>query len=129
MGTAFLEIAARNKQDIRLQRGSPENNTLDLSTVHPVVRTNPVTGWKGLFVNRGFTKRINELTKPESDALLDFLFGHISGVSRHHTAAITYQVADVQNHDLQVRFRWEANSLAIWDNRSTFRESWFSCFD
>jgi hypothetical protein len=23
---------------------------------------------------------------------------------------------------LQVRFRWEANSLAIWDNRSTFRE-------
>jgi alpha-ketoglutarate-dependent taurine dioxygenase len=28
--------------------------------------------------------------------------------------------ADEQNHDLQVRFRWEANSLAIWDNRSTF---------
>jgi hypothetical protein len=27
----------------------------------------------------------------------------------------------VQNHDLQVRFRWEENSLAIWDNRSTFR--------
>ena len=80
-GTGFLEIAARNRQDIRLERGSPENNTTDLSTVHPVIRTNPVTGWKGLFVNRGFTKKINELTKPESDALLDFLFAHISGVS------------------------------------------------
>jgi hypothetical protein len=25
-----------------------------------------------------------------------------------------------QNHDIQVRFRWEPNNLAIWDNRSTF---------
>jgi hypothetical protein len=29
----------------------------------------------------------------------------------------------VQNHDLQARFRWEPNNLAIWDNRSAFRES------
>lgn len=102
-GTGFLEIAKRNEQIIRDKRGSPENNTQDLLAVHPVIRTNPVTGWKGLFVNRGFTKKVNELTKPESDALLEYLFNHISG-----------------NHDLQVRFRWEANSLAIWDNRSTF---------
>lgn len=24
------------------------------------------------------------------------------------------------NHDLQVRFRWTKNAVAIWDNRSTF---------
>lgn len=80
-GTGFLEIAKRNEQIIRDKRGSPENNTQDLLAVHPVIRTNPVTGWKGLFVNRGFTKKVNELTKPESDALLEYLFNHISGVS------------------------------------------------
>ncbi|KAH9983396.1 hypothetical protein F4779DRAFT_624565, partial [Xylariaceae sp. FL0662B] len=26
----------------------------------------------------------------------------------------------VENHDLQVRFRWNKNDLAIWDNRSVF---------
>ena len=34
-----------------------------------------------MFVNRGFTKRINELTKPESDEVLDFLWDHIASVS------------------------------------------------
>lgn len=72
-------------------------------TTHPIIRTNPVTGWKGLFVNRGFTRRIVGLTDTESDSLLDYLFEHVSA-----------------NHDLQVRFRWEKDSLAIWDNRSTF---------
>lgn len=84
-------------------RGSPENVGQELTATHPVIRTNPVTGWKGLFVNTEFTKRIVELTEPESERLLKFLFEHVSA-----------------NHDLQVRFRWEENSLAIWDNRSTF---------
>lgn len=88
---------------VRENRGSPENIGQDLLATHPVIRTNPVTGWKGLFVNRGFTKRIVELTEVESENLLDFLFEHVSA-----------------NHDIQVRFRWEKDSLAIWDNRSTF---------
>ncbi|ODN75222.1 hypothetical protein L202_06418 [Cryptococcus amylolentus CBS 6039] len=84
-------------------RGHPENVSTELEAVHPVIRTHPLTGWKGLFVNKEFTKKINELTQRESDTLLDFLFEHVSS-----------------NHDLQVRFRWEKNSLAIWDNRITF---------
>ena len=67
----------------------------------PVVRTHPATGKKALFVNYGFTTRINELTKPESDALLGFLFEH------------------VQKPEFQVRHRWRVNDLAIWDNRVT----------
>jgi len=69
--------------------------------VHPVVRTNPVTGWKGLFVNRGFTKRINELSPDESEQVLSYLFR-----------------LTTDNHDLQVRFKWNKNDVAIWANSS-----------
>ncbi|KAJ3025110.1 UNVERIFIED_CONTAM: hypothetical protein HDU68_007450 [Siphonaria sp. JEL0065] len=84
-------------------RGAPEDVGLELTAVHPVIRTNPVTGWKGVFANKGFTQRINELSKDESDLVLEHLF----------------QLA-VQNHDLQVRFKWSKNDVAVWDNRSAF---------
>ncbi|TEA21214.1 putative alpha-ketoglutarate-dependent sulfonate dioxygenase [Colletotrichum sidae] len=84
-------------------RGSPLNQGGELKAVHPVVRTNPVTGWKSVYVNKGFTKRINGVTKDESDILLNYLFNLVT-----------------QNHDAQVRFKWRKNDLAIWDNRSTW---------
>ena len=68
---------------------------------HPVVRTHPATGKKALFVNFGFTTRINELTKPESDAILAYLFEHVT------------------KPEFQVRHRWSENDLALWDNRVT----------
>lgn len=33
------------------KRGHPLNFGADLTAVHPVIRTNAVTGWKGLYVN------------------------------------------------------------------------------
>jgi taurine dioxygenase len=66
---------------------------------HPVVRTHPVSGRKALYVNRGFTTRIAQLTKPESDALLEFLYAH------------------VETPEFHCRFRWRVNSVAFWDNR------------
>lgn len=38
------------------------------------------------------------------------------------TLSLTHLVTQlfVENHDLQVRFRWGQNDLAIWDNRSAF---------
>jgi taurine dioxygenase len=69
--------------------------------VHPVVPRHPVTGRKLLYVNIGFTTKINDLSDKESAALLAFLFDHC---------------ADPR---WQVRFRWEPHSIAFWDNRCT----------
>jgi taurine dioxygenase len=66
---------------------------------HPVIRTHPVSGRKALFVNGGFTTRIKQLARPESDALLQFLFRH------------------VETPEFHCRFRWQVNSVAFWDNR------------
>ena len=100
----FLDEAARLGNPVRKGfRGSPLNQGESLAAVHPVIRTNPVTGWKSVFVNKGFTRRINGVTKDESDMLLHYLFDLV-----------------VQNHDAQVRFKWRKNDLAIWDNRSNW---------
>ena len=57
-----------------LPRGAPENSGDEFRATHPIIRTNPVTGKRGLFVNKTFTKRIVELNWDESDALLNYLF-------------------------------------------------------
>ncbi|KAI5845345.1 TfdA family taurine catabolism dioxygenase TauD [Tricharina praecox] len=105
----FKEVAAARGHTLRNHRGAPENNDLELTAVHPVIRTNPVTGWKSVFVNRSFTKRILGVSIDESELILNHLFRLVS-----------------ENHDLQVRFRWarykdgETGDVAVWDNRSTF---------
>jgi alpha-ketoglutarate-dependent taurine dioxygenase len=68
---------------------------------HPVVRTHPVTGKKGLYVNRGFTHHIAGIPPDEK---------------RRH-AAYLYQHAE--NPLFQCRFRWTENAIAFWDNRCT----------
>ena len=68
---------------------------------HPVIRTHPVSGRKALFVNEGFTTRIVELSEKESDAVLALLYAHAT------------------KPEFQVRWRWQPNDVAIWDNRVT----------
>jgi alpha-ketoglutarate-dependent taurine dioxygenase len=64
-----LELKVRDD----LERGNPLNKGDELIAHHPIIRTNPVTGWKALFVNRGFTRRIDGVTKDESDMILNYL--------------------------------------------------------
>ena len=66
-----------------------------------MIRTNPMTGRKAIFVNELFTTGLVGLPQSESDAILGFLFRH------------------VQRGDFQCRFRWQENSMAFWDNRWT----------
>lgn len=69
--------------------------------LHPVIRTHPVSGRQTLFVNEGFTTRIIGLSDKESEALLGFLFAHTT------------------KPEFQVRWRWQQDDVAIWDNRVT----------
>jgi len=80
----------------------------EVETVHPLVRVNPATGWKSVYVNHGFARRIVGIPKAESDAILSLLFHQVS-----------------ENPDFQVRFKWQTNSVAIWDNRVTTHSAIF----
>ena len=71
-------------------------------SVHPIVRTHPVSGRKGLFVNPSYVTQIVEVSKDESDAVLGYLYKHCA------------------NPNFQCRFRWRPKSVAFWDNRCTW---------
>jgi len=68
---------------------------------HPVVRVHPETGRRSLYVNRLFTSHIPQLSRNESDALLEYLFRFSEGPQ------------------FTCRYRWQAGDVAIWDNRIT----------
>ena len=66
---------------------------------HPVIRTHPETGQRAIYVNTAFTSHIEGLAESESRWLLDHLF------------------ATAKDAEIQCRFRWQAGSVAFWDNR------------
>lgn len=88
--TLLHDVANKDGYKVRadLERGHPENIGADLESTHPVIRTNPVTGYKSVFVNCLFTKRINGVSKDESDLILAYLYR-----------------LQAENHDLAVRFK------------------------
>ncbi len=80
-------------------RGVDDRDKVYPSAVHPVIRTHPEMGRRAIYVNRTFTTRINELNDNESDSVLKLLFEHCEQI------------------DFQIRFRWQKNDVAFWDNR------------
>jgi alpha-ketoglutarate-dependent taurine dioxygenase len=81
-----------------------ENTSVDegeKESIHPVVRTHPRTGRKGLFVNRVYTQRFEEWTTEESQALLSWLYRQLD------------------KPEYGCRVRWQENTLVLWDNRFT----------
>ena len=71
------------------------------NALHPVVQIHPVTAKKFLYINPCFTKHVAGMKAQESNRLLAYLYDH------------------VYKPDFQVRFKWTANTLAMWDNRCT----------
>ncbi|KXF81999.1 TauD/TfdA dioxygenase family protein [Enterovibrio coralii] len=68
---------------------------------HPLVAEHEETGNPTLFINEQFTRFVEGESADESEALLATLFSHC------------------RDETLQVRFKWEEGSVAIWDNRCT----------
>ena len=89
---------ARTPEERMVWNAAREKNP---PVVHPVVRTHPVSGRRGLFVSEGFTTRIVELGASESDAMLRFLAQHSA------------------KPEFTVRWRWKTHDFAFWDNRLT----------
>jgi len=79
-----------------------EDKRQELIAVHPVIRTHPETGRKSIFVNQAFTQRFENMTRAESESLIDYLVRHAS------------------RPEFTCRFRWQSNSVAFWDNRCTY---------
>ncbi len=69
--------------------------------VHPMISKHPETGQPSLYINEQFTRSVNGMDSEAGRALLDKLF----------------KIA--RKEEFQVRFSWQPNSLAIWDNACT----------
>jgi taurine dioxygenase len=80
--------------EVQVVRGATE-------FVHPVVRVNPRTGRRGLNVNSLFSRRIIGVSATESAKLID-MFRTLATLP-----------------DIQVRYRWTPDTVAIWDNGFT----------
>lgn len=83
---------------IGMTRGDPD---ADKQRFHPIVRTHPRSGRKGLFVNPIYTVGIEGMDDDEARKLLQRLYRHAT------------------RPDLTCRFRWSRGAVAIWDNRMT----------
>jgi taurine dioxygenase len=69
--------------------------------VHPVVRLNPDSGRKCIYVNADFTR-------------------NIQGVDRHEARGMLHFLLDwMKKPEFTVHHQWSANEIAVWDNRST----------
>ena len=104
-GLRAVHTDGRARRKISLGHVPPTGATAEdigfktAETTHPVVRTHPETGRKCLFVNMSQTERFDGMTIEESRPILHFLYAHSA------------------RPEFTCRFRWQAGSVAFWDNR------------
>ena len=68
--------------------------------VHPVIRTHPSTGRKGIYASLAHTRRFAGFTRDESLAVLEFLHRHAT------------------QERFCTRLKWARGTLTLWDNRA-----------
>jgi taurine dioxygenase len=99
----FYKNRYQNKNEVDSNKEYP-------SATHPIIRTHPETKKKAIYVNKFFTTRIEGLEYEESNLILDYLFSHI------------------EKTEFQIRYKWNKNDLAFWDNRCTIHKALWDYF-
>ena len=81
---------------------------------HPVVRTHPESGEKLLYVNQAFTTHFENFAAVTQD-------DYVTGIDYKQAELALLQELFKQTSapEYQVRLKWQPNTVAIWDNRST----------
>jgi taurine dioxygenase len=74
---------------------------------HPVFLRHPITGKKALYVNPGFTVRLNDVPERDSEEILAFLFAHLMKPDYRHL------------------YTWTEGDVLIWDNLRTMHRAVF----
>lgn len=109
-------LRARHSIEASFGAAMPADKRLALKELypdaeHPVVRTHPESGEKVLYVN-AFTTHFTNYHTPDRVRV---------GQDANPGAAqlLSYLISQAYIPEYQVRWRWQPNSIAIWDNRST----------
>jgi taurine dioxygenase len=116
LGAAYAALPPALKAKVEGQRGVHSAATADRrvgivlteeqrlqapEVVHPLVRTHPLAGEKGLYFSMNHTARIDGLSEEESLPVLDEL--------RHHATQPRFVYAH----------HWRVGDLVLWDNAAT----------
>ncbi|KAH0191173.1 TauD-domain-containing protein, partial [Aureobasidium melanogenum] len=103
MQTYLSSLSALHSADMQAAdsiRGNRPVRRDPVTTVHPLIRVNPVTGWKSVFFNPGFVTKIIGVPRLESDHIISYLNELIATTNEIH-----------------VSFEWGKDDVAFWDNR------------
>ena len=71
------------------------------SSIHPLIKTHPITKKNFIYINPSFTHHIIGMNATDSSNLLNYLFSFMN------------------KPEFQIRFKWSKDTIAMWDNRCT----------
>ena len=105
INAVYTNANTYGKDANRFKAGVSKEMSVELAAVkevsHPVIRTHPESGRKGLYLSPIHFSRFDGMTPEESKPLFDTLVAHAT------------------QPEFTCRFRWSNGSVAMWDNRST----------
>ena len=101
---AVHRVHARLVTDVDTM-ANKKGETVQGECVHPLIRTHPETGRKMLYLNPSFVPQFEGMTEAESRPLLDYLTNYMA------------------QPEFQIRYRWDADTFGIWDNRTSLHSA------
>ena len=112
----IADLRARHSMEALFMAAKPIDDRLAMKArfpdpEHPVVRTHPVTGRKSLLVG-AFVTHLTNFHNARNVRV---------GQDWHPGASqlLQYLISQASIPEYQLRWRWQANDVAIWDNRCT----------